>query len=153
MEETSTLFKLPLSILCILLSEWLTVDSICVFDTAVAEVESRKFLLESLFPCAEFILEDNSIGRNGLEEWKNQRDGHSFLYWMHKRRLCFKHVNLACWLNITDEGRTYPYINNMYIICVKYVYSMYTICVLCVYICSIHRHRSFAAPGISVVVN
>ena len=103
-EETSTLFRLPFSLLCNILSQWLTVDSLSVFDIAVGETESRKLVLESLFPSAEFVLEDNSISQIGRAERNIRRDGRSFLYWLHKRRLSIRNVDLRGWNKITEEG-------------------------------------------------
>ena len=102
--ETSTLFRLPFSLLCIILSKWLTVDSLSIFDIAVGETESRELVLESLFPSAEFVVEDNSVSRKGLAERKIRRDGHSFLFWIYKRRLSIRNVDLRDWHNTTEEG-------------------------------------------------
>ena len=101
---TSTLFKLPFSLLCNILSKFLTVDSLSIFDIAVGETESRELVLESLFPSAEFVVEDNIISREGRAERNIRRDGRSFLYWVHKRRLNIRYVDLRGWHNITEEG-------------------------------------------------
>ena len=123
-----TLLTLPSSVLCTILSEFLTVDSFSVFDCALSEALSRK-LLENLMSSSEFTFEDNRSSdghdviawlkkrgdaemlsnvdydlRNWLRENKRKRDGNGFLLWLHKRRISVKYVNLLGWVNVTDEG-------------------------------------------------
>ena len=104
-DERSTLFRLPLSILCIILSKWLTVDSVGVFDTAMSEVTSRQVLLENVFACPEFSFHNNSISRSSLESIINREHGHVFVCWLYLRRIRItKEISLESWISITNES-------------------------------------------------
>jgi hypothetical protein len=131
MATLPTLLTLPSSVLCTILSEFLTIDSFCVFESAVSEAVSRQ-LLENLMTSAEFGFEDNRSGdghdvitwleKRGdaeidysvkddlweyldwLHENKKRRNGNGFLLWLRKRRISVKYVNLLGCINVTDEG-------------------------------------------------
>ena len=101
MEDRLSLFSLPQSILCTILSKYLLVDSVCVLDTAVADLHMRRVLLEDLFTSAEFEFENNIV--DNLVK-NSSRDGHGFVQWLYKRRISVRQIKLSDWLNIRDEG-------------------------------------------------
>jgi len=103
--ERLTLFRLPLSILCTILSKWLTVDSLGVFDTAMSEVTSRQVLLENVFTCREFSFHNNSISRSSVESKIKREHGHVFVCWLYLRRISItKEISLKSWNSITNES-------------------------------------------------
>ena len=102
MEDRLTLFSLPQTILCTIFSKWLTVDSVGVVDIAIAEIPSRRVLLENLFTSLEFEFENNDMA-NDLEA-NTKRDGHGFVLWLYRRRISVKEIKLRGWINIRDEG-------------------------------------------------
>ena len=101
MHDQLTLFSLPQSVLCMIFSKWLPVDSVCVLDTAVADFHMRRVLLENLFTSAEFELENNTV--DDLER-NSSRDGHGFVRWLYKRRISIREIKLRGWFNVRDEG-------------------------------------------------
>jgi len=101
MEDRLSLFSLPQSILCTIFSKWLPVDSVCVLDTAVADLHMRRVLLENLFTSAEFEFENNMV--DNLDR-NSSRDGHGFVQWLYKRRIYIRQIRLNGWLNVRDEG-------------------------------------------------
>ena len=82
MSTLPSLFRLPSSILSVILSKYLTIDNVCVLDTAVCEMRSREILV-NLFLSAEVVFEDN-----------RDRDGHDFLSWSKQRGLVLSEESL-----------------------------------------------------------
>ena len=101
MDDQLSLFSLPQSVLCMIFSKWLPIDSVCVLDTAVADFHMRRVLLENLFTSAEFEFENNMV--DDLES-NSSRDGHGFVRWLYKRRISIREIKLSGWLNVRDEG-------------------------------------------------
>jgi hypothetical protein len=131
MSEISTLpslFRLPSSILSVIFSKYLTIDSVCVLDIAVSETRSRRILL-NLFLSAEVVFEDNrdrygrdfiswskergkelssakmwEYIRNDDQHARSNKDAEVFFLWLQKRSVQVKHASLVGWGHVTDAG-------------------------------------------------
>ena len=96
MSTLPSLFRLPSSILSAILSKYLTIDNVCVLDTAVSEKRSRQILV-NLFLSAEVVFEDN-----------RDRDGRDFLSWSKERGLVLsrrEHVSISSACTIKQRCR------------------------------------------------
>jgi hypothetical protein len=124
MSTLPPLFRLPTSILSVILSKYLTIDTVCVFDTAVSEKRSRQILLNLLLS-AEVVFEDTRdrdgrdflswskerglvLSEDSIDQYRQHaqpsRDAEGFFSWLQKRSVSVKHVNLVFWQNISDAG-------------------------------------------------
>ena len=79
--EEDMLFRLPQSILNVqsFRNGW-QLSCVGVVNIAIAEIYSRRVLLENLFTSLEFEFENNNMA-NDLEA-NTRRDGHGFALWL-----------------------------------------------------------------------
>lgn len=113
MENRLTLFSLPQSIRCMIFSKWLPFDSVGVIDIAIAEIHSRRVLLENLFVSLEFEFKNNNMC-NDLKVNK-RRDGHGFVLWLYNRRKSIKEIKLRAGLDEYKRWRVRNVIWELYV--------------------------------------
>jgi hypothetical protein len=89
---------IPPNILCRIFSEFLTLDCTCGFDTAVVNVNDRRFL-EDLYKSPEFVFECNQEH----SESSSPRDGRILVEWLIKRNISVRRINLSGMRNVRND--------------------------------------------------
>ena len=80
------IFRLPRGLVMDFLINWLTIDTLCVFDTAICQRDSRRFLIQDIFLDGGFIYPSNKLER--LLYLPNSRQRAVFFArWLHIRQI------------------------------------------------------------------
>ena len=103
----NNIFDIPTAILCLIFTQWLTVDSLCAFDSAIINHQDREIFL-NLCSEEEFHYGKNTLRLKSTFFLHQQNDeailnAEWFLRWLHTRNISIRHITLSCWNNVTDK--------------------------------------------------
>ena len=90
-------FKLPRTILVIILSQWITLETLCIFDTAVNSRNSRDYLLQDIFLDEGFIVPSNSLENRQENSTESIQNAVLLAKYLHFRQLFVKIFDFTHW--------------------------------------------------------
>jgi hypothetical protein len=90
-------FKLPRTLLVIILSQWITIEALCLFDTAVTSWNSRNYLLQDILLDEGFVVASNKL--ECLEENSNKTTQNAVLFakYLHFRQIFVRIFDFTHW--------------------------------------------------------
>ena len=102
----------PRSIIMDVLMNWITIDTLCIFDTAVSAIDSRRFLLQDVFLDETFVVFSNKIEnlvtlRSHASHYR--QDAVYFARWLHLRQIFVRVLDFTHW-NVFDRKNFLEYL-------------------------------------------
>ena len=90
-------FKLPRALLMDILINWITIDTLCTFDTAVCAKDSRMYLLHDIFVDEVFVVESNKFVNLKEESLHSRQQAVLLANYLHIRQLVIKNLDFSQW--------------------------------------------------------
>ena len=91
------LFKLPRTLLVIILSRYITIEAFCLFDTAVASWNSRNYLLQQIILDEGFVFATNKIESLEENSTKTTQNAVLFAKYLHFRQIFVRNFDFTHW--------------------------------------------------------